>query len=144
MIQLDERSRRVENGQFWLCGVSGIWFTPEENCLIHSVLNRFLINCQLLIFGRFHIKSRVLPSLKKIRRFFKDSLKKSEDTVFLYGSNFPSNGKCLSFLHKPPFPSRAAALICITGQLLNSEEFSSPALVKDQVPRYGVEWIQGI
>lgn len=38
-MQLEGGTGRVEDGHFWLSGLSHIRFIPEENCLIHSVLN---------------------------------------------------------------------------------------------------------
>ena len=101
-------------------------------------LKYFLINCQSCIFGRFHIKTRFLPSPEK-----------SEDIIMLGGYFcmaivFLSMGNVSLLLHKPSFFDRAFALICNTYLLPNSEEFSTPGLVKQQGSKYSVEWIQGI
>ena len=126
------------DGHSWLGGLSDIGFTPESNCLTRRVLIFFffLTNCQSWIFGRFHIKTRFLPSLEKS----KDIIRLSGYFCVAIASLSTGN---VFFLHKPSFLDRAAALICNTYLFLNSEEFSTPELVKEQGPKCGVERIQG-
>lgn len=99
---------------------------PRRTMYDPQCFKYFNINCQSLIFGRFHVKSKFLRSLEK-----------SEDIIMLSGyfcmeTVFFSMGNVFPLLHNSPFPNRAAALIYNTCLLLNSEKFSNSRLVKEQ------------
>lgn len=58
---------------------------------------------------------------------------------FCMATVFLSVGNASPLLHKPPLFNRAAVLVCDSCLLLNSKEFPTPGLVKEQEPRNSVE-----